>query len=638
LISFSFEAGDYVLHIRHGVGRFLGIEQMQIGKRNYEMGKIQYANSSSIFVPIYHFGLLQFHSKEASNTLIEALGKSKVLKKKEKLRGEIKEIADALLKIAAQRALVKVEKFPVPSNYADFDKEFEHELTYSQKKALDEIFIDLNSSKPMDRILCADVGFGKTEVAFRAAFLPLMAFKSVIFIVPTTLLATEHFKTAKSRFEKHGINVGLLSRLVHASEAEKTKKDWFEGKVNLLITTASHKGIEKLLHDNIGLVILDEEHHFGVKFKEDIRKQGNILQLSATPIPRTLNLALSKVKEISTLDMPPVNRKKITLALIKESKMDLIINIKTELDAGGRVFLVVPRIEDIPYIENFIKGMDYLIIHGRLSGDEVEKRMLAFRSGEKPILIATNIIESGLNVLEANLMYIFNAHTLGVSQIHQLKGRVGRSGKDAKVFLVAPANISDIAKERLEMILKHDFLGAGFSLALNDMELRGAGSVLGYQQSGKDYGFGIEAYYSMLALAMGDEAAGDAEEIHLDGFEDGYIPQSFVAHERERISFYKKLSSVISKAQIEDLTKQLESYGEIPAPVQSLLDCAYILMLARGKGIKKITKYNNEVKILFEKIDLRVMEKIIHLKPSVAGNLISIKGNVLEVLLVLTKQ
>ena len=637
MISFSFEAGDFVLHTRHGVGKFLGIEQMQIGKRNYEMGKVQYASSSSIFVPIYHFGMLQFHSKEASNTLIETLGKSKVLKKKEKLKGEIKAIADELLKIAAQRELIKVEKFPIPSNYDDFDKGFEYDLTYSQKKALDEIFMDLNSSKPMDRILCADVGFGKTEVAFRAAFLALMAFKSVVFIVPTTLLATEHFKTAKNRFEKYGVNVALLSRLIHPSEAKKTKQDWLEGKVNLLITTASHKGIDKLLHDNIGLVILDEEHHFGVKFKEDIRKQGNILQLSATPIPRTLNLALSKVKEISTLDMPPVNRKKISLSLIKESNMDLINNIKTELDAGGRVFLVVPKIEDIPYIESFIKGMDYLIIHGRLSGDEVEKRMLAFRSGEKPILIATNIIESGLNVLEANLMYIFNSHTLGVSQIHQLKGRVGRSGKDAKVFLVAPVNISDVAKERLEMILKHDFLGAGFSLALNDMEHRGAGSVLGYQQSGKDYGFGVEAYYSMLALAMGDEAAGDGEEIHLEGFEDGYIPKTFVSHERERISFYKKLSSVISKAQIEDLTKQLESYGEIPSCVQSLLDCAYILMLARGKGIKKITKYKDEVKILFEKLDLNQMEKIIHMRPSVSGNLISLKGNIVEILKCLNK-
>lgn len=601
---------DYVVHPKHGVGIFKGINLISIENFQSEFVRIEYKDQNSesnaaVLIPVIHFGILKFHSSKDSKTEIDILGKSKVSQKRAKLQEDLMQMAQDLIKIAAEREQKTCKAFSIPESYSDFCGNFEHTLTKCQEKAIDEIQKDLANSKPMDRLLCGDVGFGKTEVALRASYIVAENKSKVLIIIPTTILASQHYELFSKRLEEFGIKCALLSRLVIKKEKDQIKDSWVNGEIDVLIATASHKGIKNLLNEQIGLVILDEEHHFGAVFKEEIRKTGHFLQLSATPIPRTLNLALSKLKDISTLENPPENRNKVKIKVAREEEINIKSLIKEELEKGGKIFLVAPKIENLGAIEKKIQGFDSVVVHGQLPVNLFEERMSNFKNGKANILIGTNIIESGLDIKSANLMMIFQAHMFGLAQLHQLKGRIGRrASQHATAYLVVPSKMKEEAENRLQTIEMHDFLGSGFSLALHDMDLRGSGTVLGKKQSGKDYGLGLETYYDMLAQAIEPEKQNEIEEIDFEGINNAFLSKNYITEEAERAMFYRRLSLAKNQAELEREKKELiTKFGPLEEEAKNFLNVINLKFLSYGIGIKKFIKKNHKLEILFEDLN-----------------------------------
>jgi len=684
-VFFSFEIGDFLLHVRYGVGRFLGLERIEIGGNTNEFLKLEFAESAFVFIPVYRVDMLTLHSKNGANTVLDIIGKSKILQKRQKLKIEVEKVARELAKIAAAREKMEVRKIEISAIQAEYDEflaKVPFDLTYSQKRAISEIFEDLRQTRPMDRLLCADVGFGKTEVALHAIFAVVKTGLKALFIVPTTILAQQHYDLLLERFGDFGIRVGLVSRM---NDFSADLAAWNAGEVDVLIGTASNHGIGKFLgvSDEIGLIILDEEHHFGAEFKENVRKIGHFLQLSATPIPRTLNLALSKIKDISVLETPPTDKKEIAIHVVCEDEIfagylvrencqnfdpkdekgenitenggfsqeickgeqescqsgndeigqktcqmgnnfeqkvndendrnfDEFVDLKNrdeffdfeeiiqaEVRQNGRVFLVVPRINMIPTIarllKNFVKSVNFLELHGRLNPAQMAENLEKFRTGNSPILIGTSIVESGLNIVQAHLIVIFSAHRFGIAQLHQLKGRVGRLDKKAAVYFVIPRLLTEIAQKRFEVLQKHDYLGANYALAMEDLSIRGAGMAIGHRQWGNDYGFGVESYYQMLADALCEHDINDldiqtSEVIELEGFTNAYIPEDFIDDEYIRINFYKKLSQIRSQEQMDKIKHELGQFGQIPYQVVNFLEVVVLRHFAQGKGILKICK------------------------------------------------
>lgn len=632
-MHFSFNSGDFVVHPKHGVGRFAGLFELTIENVKNEFAKIEYALSSSIFIPVFQIGILKFHSFKDSTTQIDILNKPKTFQRKQKLLVDLQSIAKELAQIAAIREKKIVPSFSVPDSYSSFDSDFEFSLTPCQKHAISEIFVDLAKSRPMDRLLCADIGFGKTEVALRAAFVVNSGKKAVLFIVPTTILASQHFDLVKSRFEKYGINVALLCRFLSKKDQESVRSDWLAGKIDFLITTASHRGIAKLFHPNIGLLILDEEHHFGAKFKEDLRNIGHLLQLSATPIPRTLNLALSKLKDISTLETPPTGRKNIKIHIVNESEFDLHEIIESELafrsslNQSARIFIVVPRIEFLPRIQQMLGEIEYVVIHGQMGSAAMESALSDFKSGKKCVLLGTHIIESGLNVIEANLIIVFHAQMFGVAQLHQLKGRVGRGNLAANAYFVVSNKVeSENTRARLDLLAESDFLGAGMHLALSDMHVRGSGTVIGNRQSGCDYGLGIETYYSLLAEALGEIPTTQILEagIQFDGFVNSFIPKTYIQDERFRIDFYKELSLIRNEASLIRLKEIfIARFGSLPSELLNLLEIVELQFLAFELGVKKISKKIDVNEVTFENLTPQLIVALSEFSPLFKGSVVS---------------
>lgn len=676
---FSFEIGDYLLHAKYGIARLVALEHIELNGNTYEFLKLEYADAAFVFIPVFRIDILKLHSKNGSNTIIDTIGKSKILQKKQKLKQEIAKIAHELAKIAAIRAQMKVDSLDIEKieqDYKDFSNKVPFELTLSQKRAIEEIFSDIKQTKPMDRLLCADVGFGKTEVALHSIFVAIKSKKQVLFIVPTTILAQQHYQLVQERFGEFGIKCGLVSRITDLDASDVLTK-WSDGEIDILIATASNKGIEKFLKANIGLIILDEEHHFGAEFKENARKIGHFLQLSATPIPRTLNLALSKIKDISVLETPPMDKQDIAIHVVCEDEVfnqeeeivNVIVNasekenaqeedddfdfvsrdskyedakfdfekiVHEEIAKNGRVFLVVPRISMIENIEKllnkFKQKVNYLPMHGRLSSVQIGENLEQFRSGSAPILIGTSIVESGLNVVEANLIIIFSAHMFGIAQLHQLKGRVGRLDQRANVYFITPRLLTEIATKRFEVLQKHDYMGANYSLAMEDLSIRGGGTAIGNKQWGSDYGFGIEAYYELLAEAIAQEDAGIAEQLNMnadqeqeliefEGFSNAYIPTEFIDDEYIRINFYKKLASVKNEDQLTRIKHELSQFGEMPIQVMNFLEIVVLKHVAQKKGILKICKKIENAgvayDIVFEKLNHEMLPYLVPFKPDI---------------------
>ncbi len=589
---FCLQTGDYVLHKKYGIGRFVNLEYFQNLKADFF--KIEYLDNSCVYIPIYNMHLLQFYA--SANNFIEIddinkkkLGNSKILKKYVQLKSELAKIAQDLILIFNKRKETKAF-FMKEVNFDEFNKFCDFQLTNGQTKALNDIFSDLKKSMPMDRIVCADVGYGKTEIALRASFMVLQNAKKILLIVPTVILASQHYETFKTRLNFLNKNIQMLTRL--SVDSENIKRQWMNAEIDILITTSSND----LLIDEIGLIILDEEQHFGAKFKENLRTH-HFLQLSATPIPRTLNLALSGIKDISHIADSPFYKNAWNMSIFnfEDEKFMKVLEdaVQKEILNHGKIFFIVPRISFIPEVEklvqNFNNKIDYIILHSKIKN--ISEQMDAFKT-DKSLIISTNILESGVNIQEANLMVIFHAHLFGMSALHQLRGRVGRAENSmASVIFVVPNILNEIALDRINFISQNNATGSGYSVALSDFDIRGGGTAVGYKQSGKSYGFDIDFYYETLQNEVNLlKNKFHYNEINFQNFQ-AYLPDE---NQSLKISFYKKIFSALNEDDLKKIEDEVYSIYEKNSNIAELFEVMRLKILFNKENLLVKTVVNKE--------------------------------------------
>lgn len=603
----SLNAGDLVVHIDHGVGRFEGLESLKAGGVIHDCLRIIYAGGDKLFVPVENMEVLSRFGSDEGLTQLDKLGGAGWQARKARIKKDLMKMADGLLKIAAERQLRKADILDIaPLEMNEFIARFPYHETEDQLRAIEDTAEDLHSGRPMDRLICGDVGFGKTEVALRAAYIAAKAGAQVAVIAPTTLLARQHYKNFMQRFQGTGMRVDHLSRLVSAKEASQTKADLASGAVRIVVGTHSLLS-DKIKFSNLGLVIVDEEQRFGVKQKErlkELKTNVHVLTLTATPIPRTLQMALTGVRDMSIIATPPVDRLAIRTFVMPFDPLIIREAIMREHFRGGQTFYVCPRIKDMEEIEAQLKELvpDVRVItaHGQMSPSELEDRMNAFYDGQYGILLATNIIESGLDIPSANTIIVHRADLFGLAQLYQIRGRVGRSKVRAYAYITydPAARLSDLSQKRLEVFTTLDSLGAGFQLASHDLDIRGAGNLLGDEQSGHIREVGIELYQQMLEEAVAATKAG--ADIETPVADSGWIPvinigtsviipESYVEDLGIRMSLYRRLSELENEDDVEAYAAELiDRFGDLPPEVTNLLDIVKIKLLCRKAGVAQL--------------------------------------------------
>ncbi|AXI42377.1 transcription-repair coupling factor [Sulfitobacter sp. SK011] len=601
----SLTPGDLVVHVDHGIGRYHGMEVITAAGAAHECLVLEYAEKSKLYLPVENIELLSKYGHEEG--LLDRLGGGAWQSKKAKLKERIREMADKLIRIAAERALRKAPVLePPPGMWDAFSARFPYTETDDQLRAIGDVIDDLTSGTPMDRLICGDVGFGKTEVAMRAAFVAAMSGVQVAVIAPTTLLARQHYKSFAERFRGFPINVRQLSRFVSAKDAALTRDGMARGTVDIVIGTHAllAKGIR---FQNLGLLVIDEEQHFGVGHKERLkalRTDIHVLTLTATPIPRTLQLSLTGVRDLSIIGTPPVDRLAIRTYVSEFDTVTLREALLREHYRGGQSFYVVPRISDLPEIEEFLKSqlpeLSYVVAHGQMAAGELDDRMNTFYDGKYDILLATTIVESGLDIPTANTMVIHRADMFGLAQLYQIRGRVGRSKTRAYAYLTTKprAKLTATAEKRLRVLGSLDTLGAGFTIASQDMDIRGAGNLLGEEQSGQMRDVGFEMYQSMLEEAIAKIKAGEMEG--LSEADDQWapqinlgvpvlIPEAFVPDLDVRLGLYRRLSSLSTKVELEGFAAELiDRFGKLPREVNTLMLVVRIKAMCKRAGIAKL--------------------------------------------------
>lgn len=604
----SLNVGDLVVHVDHGVGRFEGLETLSAGGTLHDCLKIIYAGDDKLFVPVENIEVLSRFGSDEGFSQLDKLGGAGWQARKARVKKDLLRIAEHLMKIAAARVLRKGEKLSVdPSHYNEFVARFPYQETEDQLRSINAVIKDLDGDHPMDRLVCGDVGFGKTEVALRAAYVAAMAGAQVAVVVPTTLLARQHYAGFVKRFEGMGIRIGQLSRLASASDVKLTKAGLADGSVNIVIGThAVFAKDVKFAH--LGLVIVDEEQRFGVKQKErlkELKSDVHILTLTATPIPRTLQMSLTGVKEMSLITTPPVDRLAIRTFVLPYDQMVIREALMREHYRGGQSFYVVPRISDLKDIEDqlaeIVPELKTVTANGQMTPTELEDRMSAFYDGQYDILIATNIIESGLDIPTANTMVVHRADMFGLAQLYQIRGRIGRSKVRAYAYLTHDPlkKLTPQGQKRLEVIETLDTLGAGFQLASHDMDIRGAGNLLGEEQSGHIREVGVELYQQMLEEAVAMAKAGvdmNAAELTADRWSpiinigtSVLIPETYVEDLSIRMSLYRRLSDLEGRDEIEAFAAELiDRFGAIPQEVENLLDIMAIKQLCRAAHVDRV--------------------------------------------------
>jgi transcription-repair coupling factor (superfamily II helicase) len=598
--------GDLVVHMEHGIGRYEGLVSITVGKSPHDCVALTYSGGDKLFVPVENIDVLSRYGSDSENAHLDKLGGEAWQRRKSRLKERIRAIAHELLQTAALRALRSGAVVEVdPSAYASFVDRFPYEETDDQNRVITEVLDDMASGKPMDRLVCGDVGFGKTEVAMRAAFAAAMAGHQVAIIAPTTLLARQHYSNFADRFRDLPLKVTRLSRLVPAAEAVKTKEGLADGTVDIVVGT--HAVLAKSLKfKRLGLVIVDEEQRFGVTHKEQLKAlktDVHMLTLTATPIPRTLQMAMSGLRELSVIQTPPVDRLAVRTYVMPWDPVVLREALLREHFRGGQSFFVVPRIADLTEIEEFLREavpeIKAVTAHGQMSAGEVEKRMSAFYEKRYDALLSTTIVESGLDIPSANTMIIHRADRFGMAQLYQLRGRVGRSKTRAYAYLTTPPNqaLSETAEKRLKVLGDLDTLGAGFQLASHDLDIRGAGNLVGDEQSGHIKEVGFELYQSMLEdaiIAAKADAYGIARprdsfspQITIDApisIPDDYVPDLSV-----RMALYRRLNDLEDANEIEGFAAEMtDRFGKIPSPAQNLLKLIQIKQNALVAGVAKM--------------------------------------------------
>ncbi|MBO6884725.1 MAG: transcription-repair coupling factor [Marivita sp.] len=601
----SLSPGDLVVHVDHGIGRYLGMEVITAAGAANECLLLEYAESSKLYLPVENIELLSRYGHEEG--LLDKLGGGAWQAKKARLKERIREMADKLIRVAAERALRKAPVMdPPPGAWDAFSARFPYQETDDQLRAIEDVMADMHSGQPMDRLICGDVGFGKTEVAMRAAFVAAMSGVQVAVIAPTTLLARQHYKSFAERFRGFPLEVRPLSRFVSAKDANETRDGLARGTVDIAVGTHAllAKGIQ---FKNLGLLIIDEEQHFGVAHKErlkQLRSDIHVLTLTATPIPRTLQLSLSGVRDLSIIGTPPVDRLAIRTYVSEFDAVTIREGLLREHYRGGQSFFVVPRISDLPEIEDFLKTqvpeVSYVVAHGQMAAGELDTRMNAFYDGKYDVLLATTIVESGLDIPTANTMVIHRADMFGLSQLYQIRGRVGRSKTRAYAYLTTKprAKLTPAAEKRLRVLGSLDTLGAGFTLASQDLDIRGAGNLLGEEQSGQMRDVGYELYQQMLEEAIAKIRSGEMEG--LTEADDQWapqinlgvsvlIPEAYVPDLDVRLGLYRRLSSLSTKVELEGFAAELiDRFGKLPREVNTLMLVVRIKAMCKLAGIAKL--------------------------------------------------
>ncbi|CAM3670353.1 transcription-repair coupling factor [Phaeobacter inhibens] len=601
----SLSPGDLVVHVDHGIGRYKGLEVVTAAGAAHECILLEYAEHSKLYLPVENIELLSKYGHDEG--LLDRLGGGAWQAKKAKLKERIREMADRLIRVAAERALRKAPMMdPPPHAWEEFSARFPYQETDDQLRAISEVMEDLQSGSPMDRLICGDVGFGKTEVAMRAAFIAAMSGVQVAIVAPTTLLARQHAAAFAQRFRGFPLEVRQLSRFVTAKEAAKTREGMAKGTIDIVVGT--HALLAKSVRfQNLGLLIIDEEQHFGVAHKErlkQMRSDIHVLTLTATPIPRTLQLSLTGVRDLSIIGTPPVDRLAIRTYVSEFDAVTIREALLREHYRGGQSFYVVPRITDLPDVEAFLQEqlpeLSYVVAHGQLAAGDLDDRMNAFYDGKFDVLLATTIVESGLDIPTANTMVVHRADMFGLAQLYQIRGRVGRSKTRAYAYLTTKPRVrlTPGAEKRLRVLGSLDTLGAGFSLASQDLDIRGAGNLLGEEQSGQMRDVGYELYQSMLEEAIAKIKSGELEG--LSGSDDQWapqinlgvpvlIPENYVPDLDVRLGLYRRLSDLSTKVELEGFAAELiDRFGALPKDVNTLMLVVRIKAMCKRAGIAKL--------------------------------------------------
>lgn len=605
--------GDYVVHANHGIGVYKGIKQIEVGGNKRDYLDIIYDKGDKLYVPVDQLDLVQkYIGSEGKTPKVNKLGSNEWVKAKAKVKKSINEIAKDLMKLYAARATMKGHKFAKDTQWQrQFEDEFPYDETPDQLACIEEIKADMESDKSMDRLLCGDVGYGKTEVAVRAAFKAVMDGKQVAFLVPTTILAEQHYKNLTKRFSDFPVTIDMVSRFRTAKEQKATLQAVKEGNVDILIGT--HRLVSKdVKFKDLGLLIVDEEQRFGVAQKEkikNIKKNVDVLTLSATPIPRTLHMSLTGVRDISVIETPPEERYPIQTYVVEQNDQLIRDAIVREISRGGQVYFVYNRVEDIDrmagYVQNLVPEAKVSVAHGQMTERELEAEMIDFMNNEKNILVCTTIIETGIDIQNVNTIIIYNADKMGLSQLYQLRGRVGRSNRIAYAYLLYTKDkiLTEVAEKRLKALKDFTELGSGFKIAMRDLEIRGAGNMMGSSQHGHMAAIGYDLYCRMLEdtikLIKGDI---DKEPIEttVDLKVDAYIPSSYIEDEMQKISIYKKIAALESIEEYMDIKEELEDrYSDIPQPVYNLMDIAYIKSKAKMLSIEEIKETPKDIVFKF---------------------------------------
>ena len=607
--------GDYVVHANHGIGVYKGIKQMAAGGTTRDYLDIVYDKGDKLYVPVDQLDLVQkYIGSEGNSPKINKLGGAEWQKAKAKARKSINEIAQDLVKLYAARATLKGHSFGKDTEWQrQFEDEFPYEETPDQLASLEEIKRDMESDKPMDRLLCGDVGYGKTEVAIRAAFEAVMDGKQVAFLVPTTILADQHYNNFIKRFSDFPIKIDMISRFRTPKQQKATLQALKEGNVDILIGT--HRLVSKdIVFKDLGLLIVDEEQRFGVAQKEKIKgmkKNVDVLTLSATPIPRTLHMSLTGVRDISVIETPPEDRYPIQTYVVEQNDQLIRDAILREIGRGGQVYFVYNRVESIDSMANYIRDLvpecKVGIMHGQMTEKELETEMIAFMNKEYDVLVCTTIIETGIDISNVNTMIVHNADKMGLSQLYQLRGRVGRANRIAYAYFIYTKDkiLTEVAEKRLKALKDFTELGSGFKIAMRDLEIRGAGNMMGSSQHGHMASIGYDLYCRMLEdtikLIKG-EIENEPIETSVDIKVDAFIPSSYITDEIQKIEVYKKIAAIENINDFMEIKSELEDrYSSIPDSVYNLMDIAYIKSICKGLYIEDIKETAKELRFKFVK-------------------------------------
>lgn len=612
------EKGDYVVHHIHGIGQYLGIETIEIKGIHRDYVSVQYQNGDQISIPVEQIHLLsKYISSDGKAPKLNKLNDGHFKKAKQKVKNQVEDIADDLIKLYSERSQLKGFAFSADDDDQDaFDDAFPYVETDDQLRSIEEIKRDMQASQPMDRLLVGDVGFGKTEVAMRAAFKAVNDHKQVVILVPTTVLAQQHYTNFKERFQNFAVNVDVLSRFRSKKEQTATLEKLKNGQVDILIGT--HRVLSKdVVFADLGLMIIDEEQRFGVKHKEtlkELKKQVDVLTLTATPIPRTLHMSMLGIRDLSVIETPPTNRYPVQTYVLEKNDSVIRDAVLREMERGGQVYYLYNKVDTIVQkvseLQELIPEASIGYVHGRMSEVQLENTLLDFIEGQYDILVTTTIIETGVDIPNANTLFIENADHMGLSTLYQLRGRVGRSNRIAYAYLMyrPEKSISEVSEKRLEAIKGFTELGSGFKIAMRDLSIRGAGNLLGKSQSGFIDSVGFELYSQLLEEAIAKRngnanantrTKGNAELILQI---DAYLPDTYISDQRHKIEIYKKIRQIDNRVNYEELQEELiDRFGEYPDVVAYLLEIGLVKSYLDKVFVQRVERKDNKITIQFEK-------------------------------------